>query len=463
MFQRDRERLRRGVMVLDALATAACVLVAYGMREVSIGETDTLLAYMALVPPLMAVMIFTLALTGAYNAPLATPTWRMVGAVSSGVALAVAAIVLVIFSLKLYFVSRMVIFTFAILDTAALVGIRLVSRHLLRSPDLRRRILVVGTGERARRAVDAWSAPAGCEVVGCVDIVQRRAVGDHGPVVSGATVGEIAGILESQVVDEVVLAVPRSMLHATQAVVLAAETEGVRVRVMADLFEPAPKRVSIDHWGTVPFLTLDWLAHDDSKVLAKRLIDVVLAGTALVVLAPLLAITALAIKLDSKGPVLFIQPRVGRHKRTFRLMKFRTMCADAELRQASLEMLNEARGPVFKIATDPRVTRVGRWLRRTSIDELPQLWNVLWGDMSLVGPRPLPLRDVRRFHQAVQRKRFSVKPGLTCLWQISGRSTLSFDEWLRLDLWYIDHWSLTLDLKLILRTVPAVIRGTGAS
>jgi exopolysaccharide biosynthesis polyprenyl glycosylphosphotransferase len=451
-------------MVIDAFATAGCFLVAYGMREVSIGETDTLLAYLALLPPMVPLMVFMLAISGAYSAPLATPTWRMVRAVSSGVSLAVVAIVLIIFSLKLHFVSRMVLFTFAILAIGVLMGIRVVSRwRLLRSPRLRRRILVAGTGERARRAVDAWSAHPGSEVVGCVDVVQRRAVGDDGPMASPAAVGEIAGILGSQVVDEVVLAVPRSMLHAMEGVVVAAETEGVRVRVMADLFERAPKRVSLDHWGTVPFLTLDWLAHDESKVLAKRLIDVVLAATALVLLAPVFVITAIAITLDSKGPVLFVQPRVGRHKRTFRLMKFRTMCADAELRQASLEVLNEARGPVFKIANDPRVTRVGRWLRRTSIDELPQLWNVLRGDMSLVGPRPLPLRDVRRFHQAVQRKRFSVKPGLTCLWQISGRSTLTFDEWLRLDLWYIDNWSLTLDLKLILRTVPAVIRGTGAS
>jgi exopolysaccharide biosynthesis polyprenyl glycosylphosphotransferase len=231
---------------------------------------------------------------------------------------------------------------------------------------------------------------------------------------------------------------------------------------MADFFQSAPKRLSLDECGTVPFLTFDWVAYDEWKIAVKRVIDIVVAGATLLALLPLLALIALGIKVDSPGPVFFVQTRVGRNKRTFRLAKFRTMCADAERRQADLEALNEAKGPVFKIARDPRVTRLGRLLRRTSLDEIPQLWNVLRGDMSLVGPRPLPLRDVSRFDQAVQRKRFSVKPGITCLWQVSGRSKLGFADWLHLDLWYIDNWSLALDLKVLIKTVPAVVRGTGA-
>jgi exopolysaccharide biosynthesis polyprenyl glycosylphosphotransferase len=231
---------------------------------------------------------------------------------------------------------------------------------------------------------------------------------------------------------------------------------------MADFFRVTPKRLSLDECGAMPFLTLDWVASDDWRLIVKRLLDVAVAAGVLIVGAPLFVLVALAIRLDSRGSVLFVQRRVGLNKRTFSLVKFRTMCTDAERRQATLEGLNEANGPVFKIANDPRVTRVGRFLRRTSIDELPQLWNVLRGDMSLVGPRPLPLRDVSRFNEALQRKRFSVKPGLTCLWQVSGRSGIGFGEWLRLDLWYIDNWSLALDLKLLVQTVPAVLRGTGA-
>jgi lipopolysaccharide/colanic/teichoic acid biosynthesis glycosyltransferase len=175
-----------------------------------------------------------------------------------------------------------------------------------------------------------------------------------------------------------------------------------------------------------------------------------------------MGIIAAAVKLDSPGPVFFGQERVGLGKRRFRMLKFRTMVDGSDRLQAQLEHLNEAQGPVFKIANDPRITRVGRILRRTSLDEIPQLLQVIKGDMSLVGPRPLPLRDVNLFDQGIQRRRFSVRPGLTCLWQISGRSNLEFSKWLELDLLYIENWSLSLDMKILLRTIPAVLRGSGA-
>ncbi len=183
----------------------------------------------------------------------------------------------------------------------------------------------------------------------------------------------------------------------------------------------------------------------------------------LVVLFPIFLLVALAIKLDSSGPLFFIQERMGYNKRRFRMIKFRTMSADAEARMKELEHLNEKDGPVFKIRNDPRMTRVGRLLRKLSIDELPQLINVLFGDMSLVGPRPLPMRDVLGLEVAWQKRRFSVKPGLTCLWQISGRSNLSFEEWMQLDLEYIDRWSLGLDCRILLRTIPAILSADGAA
>jgi lipopolysaccharide/colanic/teichoic acid biosynthesis glycosyltransferase len=191
--------------------------------------------------------------------------------------------------------------------------------------------------------------------------------------------------------------------------------------------------------------------------------DLAVASIMLVLLFPLLAFIALAIKLDSKGSVFFIQGRVGFNKRRFRMIKFRTMCADAEARMQEIEHLNEKSGPIFKIAKDPRTTRVGKWLRKASIDELPQLINVLLGDMSLVGPRPLPMRDALKMEEAWQKRRFSVKPGLTCLWQVSGRSNLSFEQWMELDLKYIDSWSLGLDGKILLRTIPAILSARGAS
>jgi lipopolysaccharide/colanic/teichoic acid biosynthesis glycosyltransferase len=195
----------------------------------------------------------------------------------------------------------------------------------------------------------------------------------------------------------------------------------------------------------------------------KKVYDYAGAFVLTVVLSPLLFLIALAIKLTSRGPVIFVQERLGFNKRRFRLYKFRTMVPGAEQQMDELEQYNEMGGAAFKIKNDPRMTPVGRVLRKFSLDELPQLWNVLKGDMSLVGPRPLPERDFHGFDTDWHRRRFSVKPGLTCLWQVSGRNRLTFDEWMALDLRYIDNWSPLLDAAILLKTVPAVFIGHGAS
>jgi lipopolysaccharide/colanic/teichoic acid biosynthesis glycosyltransferase len=188
-----------------------------------------------------------------------------------------------------------------------------------------------------------------------------------------------------------------------------------------------------------------------------------MAAAALVLLAPLFAVVAILIRCTSDGPVFYFQERVGLNKRRFLICKFRTMVPNADKMIGQLEKLNEASGPVFKIKDDPRITAIGKLLRRTSIDELPQLLNVLRGDMSLVGPRPLPVRDYEGFAKDWQRRRFSVRPGITCLWQINGRSGIPFEQWMKLDLQYMDEWSLWLDLKILVRTIPAVLKGTGAA
>jgi exopolysaccharide biosynthesis polyprenyl glycosylphosphotransferase len=202
---------------------------------------------------------------------------------------------------------------------------------------------------------------------------------------------------------------------------------------------------------------------DGWPLLVKRILDLVISFTLLVVLAPLFLAVAALIKLTSDGPVFFRQERMGVNKRRFIIYKFRTMVPNAEEMLGALEDLNEVTGPVFKIMDDPRITSIGKFLRRTSIDELPQLFNILKGDMSLVGPRPLPVRDYQGFNQDWQRRRFTVRPGITCLWQVNGRSAIPFEQWMRLDLQYMDEWSLWLDLKILARTIPAVLRGSGAA
>lgn len=265
------------------------------------------------------------------------------------------------------------------------------------------------------------------------------------------------------VVDELVVALPvRSCYPQIERVLQICERAGVNSLYLADSFSPTIGRSQVTRSGGFDVVSIE-VVHNDWRTLAKRAFDFVGALGMLTVLSPLFLILAIAVKATSAGPAVFAQERYGYRKRRFKMYKFRTMVVTAESLQHSLEHKNEATGPVFKIKLDPRITPLGRFLRRTSLDELPQLWNVLLGQMSFVGPRPLAVRDVRRFNDAWLMRRFSVPPGLTCLWQIGGRSNVSFDEWMRLDLEYIDRWSLFLDMQILLRTVPAVLNATGAT
>jgi exopolysaccharide biosynthesis polyprenyl glycosylphosphotransferase len=273
---------------------------------------------------------------------------------------------------------------------------------------------------------------------------------------------ELAMLLESRPIDEVFLGLPLDGSEPLiRPIITLCEEQGITVRVVAHLAALDWGKASIDTLGEQPVITISSGPPDTLRLVAKRLIDVVGSTIGLLLLSPILAAIALAVKLDSGGPILFVQERVGLNRRRFPAYKFRTMVVDAEKLQADLEHLNEAEGPVFKIEEDPRCTRLGRMLRRLSLDELPQLANVLMGDMSLVGPRPLPVRDVDRIDTRWHRRRFSVKPGITCLWQINSREP-KFDEWIRSDMEYIDNWSLTLDLKILAKTIPAVLSGQGA-
>jgi exopolysaccharide biosynthesis polyprenyl glycosylphosphotransferase len=335
------------------------------------------------------------------------------------------------------------------------------------SLDAVRRVLVVGTGAQAKKLTESLRQNADTEqeavrILGYLDMgddVERRFVPNTQVL---GSIGEISSILRDNVVDEVILAVPCSLLPRVETVARVCEEEGVNLRLMADFFDVRVARTSVVACGQIPLLTLEPVAQAKWKLFGKRALDIVAVSCVLPLLLPLFGLIALAIKLDSPGPVFFSQERVGFRKRRFAMLKFRSMVPNAEQLQKQLEHLNEAEGPIFKIADDPRITRVGKFLRRTSLDELPQLLHVLTGEMSLVGPRPMSVRDVELFDKGAQRKRFSVKPGLTCLWQISGRSALPFSMWLKLDIDYIENWSLWLDLKILFKTIPVVLARKGA-
>jgi exopolysaccharide biosynthesis polyprenyl glycosylphosphotransferase len=241
------------------------------------------------------------------------------------------------------------------------------------------------------------------------------------------------------------------------------EEQGITVRVLTNIFDLKLAHSSAEEVEDDPLITHSTGWVEGWPIFAKRMLDFTISAILIILISPFLLVVAVFIKLTSPGPVLFVQKRLGLNKRRFNVHKFRTMVVDAERQMSQIEHLNEVSGPVFKIKNDPRITPIGRFLRKTSIDELPQLFNVLIGDMSLVGPRPLPVRDYEGFNEDWQRRRFSVRPGITCLWQVRGRSSIPFEKWMELDLQYIDKWSLWLDFQILLRTIPAVLRGSGAA
>ena len=276
-------------------------------------------------------------------------------------------------------------------------------------------------------------------------------------------VQQIVPILHQFSVYGVILSAKHTYFEQVEYVIRACELEGVEVWLIADFFATQISRTSFDELFNRPLLVFRSTPEASWQSVIKHVMDRVGAFILLIVLLPLFSLIALAIKLTSPGPVLFRQQRSGQNGAPFTLYKFRTMVTNAEQFKQELEALNEMTGPVFKLTNDPRITRIGKWLRRYSLDELPQLFNVLRGEMSLVGPRPLPVDEVKRFSDLAHRRRLSVKPGITCLWQISGRNQIKdFKDWVRLDLEYIDNWSLWLDLEILLRTIPAVFAATGA-
>ena len=415
---------------------------------------------------------FCFNLFGLYQSRRLSSRWREAGDVVQATALGS----LLVLAASALFHIRMVTLPFVglfwLISALTTTASRLIMRAMLASVRRHglnlRQVLIVGTNDRARafcRSIESRNE-LGFRVIGFVD--EDRPGFNRTDVAGHEVVSDFLGItafLRNNVVDEVVVALPMRSLHAEASqIALLCEEQGIPVRLLPDIFNLKRAKPKAEQWeGDHPHITHHSGFAEGWPVAAKRAFDFLSSALALLLLSPMLIVVAVLIKITSHGPVFFMQERVGLNKRRFKIFKFRTMVADAEKRIKDLEHMNEVTGPVFKIKNDPRITAMGTFLRKTSIDELPQLINVLLGDMSLVGPRPLPVRDYEGFSKDWQRRRFSVRPGITCLWQVMGRSSIPFERWMELDLEYIDQWSLWLDLSILVRTIPAVLRGSGAA
>lgn len=321
-------------------------------------------------------------------------------------------------------------------------------------------VMVVGSGENARHMGEALeqSSDYGIRLIGFLDEQPGEVHLSH--TYERHPLWRLPELLRQQVIDEIIFAVDSNRLREMEKVFLLCDEQGVRTRVVVDFFPHVKSQMYLEQLGTTHLLTFSAAPHDEIRLLLKRITDVVLAAAALVLLLPFMVLIALLIRLTSPGPVIFRQQRCGLNGRRFTFYKFRSMCDNAEELKASVAHLSR-KSTAFKIPNDPRLTRLGRFLRKFSIDEWPQLWNVLKGDMSLVGPRPAVPEEVE-LYQAWQRRRLRMRPGLTCSWAVAGRDMLDFDTWMKMDMQYIDNWSLELDWKIILRTIPRVLTGRGA-
>jgi exopolysaccharide biosynthesis polyprenyl glycosylphosphotransferase len=431
------------------------------------GRSEESISWLWLPPTAALVWLFFLDANGLYYSYRTVRARELAFGIAKSVAQGTVLLGTAIFLLKAK-VGRLQLVFFASTTVFALLAGRLLVHAALAR--IRQRgwnfnsLLVLGTGRTARGLVRGLRRNAhwGIRVFGYLGTdAAERGQQIEGSEVLG-TLDEFESVLANNGIDEVAIALPEISADALADLIAICMREGVKARVIADLYRSGPARIVVEELEGLPMVTfavgpgLGW------QMVCKEVIDRVGAFALLLLLLPLMLVVALAIKLDSAGPVLFVQERVGLRKRKFRLYKFRTMVRDAEARRSELASLNELPKPVFKIRDDPRVTHVGRWLRRLSIDELPQLWNVLLGEMSFIGPRP-PLFEETAHYEDWQRRRLSMKPGISGLWQVAGRGrVIEFSDWVKLDLEYIDNWSLALDLRIFLWTVPAVIFGKGA-
>ncbi len=412
--------------------------------------------------------LFFLSMHGAYKEIRTRSLPREIVIIIKSGVLATIAVGSIIFLFKLTLTSRLFIAINMIVTLGALTVAKILLNdffdHMHKKGYNQVNLLIVGTGKRAREFIKVVKNHAnwGLNIVGLIDDEH----GMYGKDIEGFRVlgrlQDIPFILHRIVVDRVIFVVPRLWLNRIDDAILACEREGISTSISMYLYNLRIAKVRQTDFSGFPLLEFETFSAKQWQLFLKRSIDIALSVVLLIVFSPLILAAVMAIKATSNGPVLFTQTRSGMNGRKFKLYKFRTMIVGAEVKRRELEKMNEMDGPVFKIKKDPRITAVGRMLRKLSIDEIPQLFNILKGDMSIVGPRP-PLPVEVELYKMWQRRRLSLKPGLTCIWQVSGRNRIQFEKWMEMDLEYIDQWSLWLDTKILVRTVFVVLFGYGAS
>jgi exopolysaccharide biosynthesis polyprenyl glycosylphosphotransferase len=475
MFERYRRLLSVGVATLDIVLINVAFGIAYWMRydrQWFAGVDEAyLVPYESFIPVSLALTLLLLGiykLSGVYNQPRGASWFDEVYRLMTGTATGIILVVFVIvFLFRPFFYSRLIFFYAGLVITVLLAVLRLGKRWLrtrLRHKGLGvDRLLIVGAGEVGRTVMrNVVAQPSlGYHVVGFVDDDPEKGSTDIGRFKALGSTANIPALVKESAIDEVIITLPWMYHRKIVSIIAQCEREQVRVRIVPDIFQMTLSHLDVEDLGGVPMIGVRDISISGSQWFLKRAMDMAVSLLGMIVLFPLFFVIGLIIRIDSPGPVVFRQLRVGKGEKVFPCFKFRSMREGADEEKAELLEQNEADGPIFKIRNDPRVTAVGRILRRTSLDELPQLLNVLMGHMSLVGPRPAIPSEVQRY-QPWHRRRLEVAPGITGLWQVSGRSQLTFDEQVLLDLYYIENWSPFLDLQILLRTLPKVLLGEGA-
>lgn len=458
------------VRLLDILCIVASVPAAYFLRDALPVKVRGPLVPLSEYWPFLALTLF-LWITGTwffrvYESFRTRTVWPEIGRIAKALVAVAVTHIAAIFFLRLHEeVSRLFFGTYFVVAFVALAGNRAILRraaHSVRRNGHNTRVFaVVGSGELAQEVVRTVDDHPEWGMLFAGHVLDAQGAGNPKPELVLGTIAQLGQILDDNVIDEVIFAVPRERLAHIEGAFRLCQEQGANARVCLDLFDVHGAHVALGEMDGLPMLAFTSAPTDEVALLFKRAFDVVSSTVAVLLLSPVFVATAVAVRLESPGPIFFRQTRVGKNGRPFKMLKFRSMHVDAEARLESLRAQNEASGPVFKMRNDPRVTRVGAFIRRTSLDELPQFLNVLAGEMSIVGPRPPVPAEVKQY-QRWQRRRLSVKPGITCTWQVSGRSDISFDQWMKLDLEYIDTWSLWQDIRICFRTVPAVLLSRGA-